>query len=92
MVTPLPGYFQISGRESFQPESEPLNQATRCSIVGLNVCFQSVKSERPKRLRDHGLNSCRHITLTIVRHESVVAEVTRPETTTDNRVDVDDPS
>ena len=48
VIAPLAGDFQVSGRESFHPESEPLNQTSRCVISSLNVCFQPVKANRPK--------------------------------------------
>ena len=74
----------------FTSESEPLKKAARSVIVRLNVGFQPMQPEATKRERDHSPKSLCHVPTSAVRRESIVAQIARPENTTNDLANIDD--
>ena len=90
MVAPAAGDLQIPRRISLSAKTEPLDEPNRGAVAGLDVGFDTMKTEPPKGVIDHQREALGHEPLSLRRRERVVAEVTAAEGAVHDLADVDD--
>jgi hypothetical protein len=90
VIAPSAPDGEIAWRVALAPEPEPSHEPDRRVIAGLNVGFEPMKPQPPKRVVDHEREPLGHEPLSLPRHERVVAEVRAPESAPDDLTDVHD--
>src|SRR5262245_3839458 len=90
VIAPSARDFQISGRESFLPETQSLDEPARGLIARLNIRLQPMQPQCAESFVKDGLQGLRHQAATVVWDEGVVTEIGRQETAPDDLADVND--
>src|SRR5580692_5850426 len=90
MVSPATSHFQQATRGTLANKSTLLHQCDGSPVFRLNVGFQTVEFELPKRATQHEKHPLVHESLAGVGDESVIAERRAVKCPANDVVDVDD--
>src|SRR2546425_6772979 len=89
VITPLARNLEVARRVAFAVKAETLHQPDRGAILRLNVGFEAMQAQPPKRDGQHRRESLAHVALPRIRGTNVVAEIGAPEAAADDLTDLD---
>src|SRR5438477_4278613 len=89
VITPLARNLEVARRVAFAVKAETLDQSDRCAIARLNVGFEAMQAQAPKRELQDGRQGLAHVALPRIRGANVVAEIGAPEAAADDLTDLD---
>ena len=88
VIAPPAPHVQIARRVPFTPEAEAPYEPDRRAIAGLDVRFEAVETQPPKRVIDHQREARGHQTPALRRLKRIVAKVAAAERAADDLADV----